>query len=294
MLENAALLGDRRAAEAIINREMAGDPIIRQFALARVARHAGDFSQAARVWSALAEGQSRWASPSKLSLQDTLYMLKLSRDRPSRPARPTPGQARSTPARIWMTAPPSPEEWQRRNRSWAAELVYRDQNVIAAKLMLRAGRASELIATFETPTGLLGVRRGQPLGTCYLQSAAIIASALRDVGRRPEADALLNEADGLIRRAYARGTVPLWFEDDAAGIWALQGKNDQAVGALERALRRGSAHATRTDLLRLEDEPALRPLLGDPKFDAVRSKYDAHLARERLETARALKIAIST
>jgi TolB-like protein/DNA-binding winged helix-turn-helix (wHTH) protein/Flp pilus assembly protein TadD len=292
MLDHVAQLGDRRAAEAVINEGMTDDPMIRQFALARVARLVGDFSEGARGWSALAEGQTRWASPSKLSLQDTLFMLNLSKDRPSRPARPFVGQARVIPARIWITAPPSSAEWQKRNRSWAAELVYRDQNVIAAKLMLRAGRARELAATFDTPTGLLGVRHGQALGTCYLQSAAIVAAALRDVGRRPEADALLREADGLIRRAYARGRVPLWFEDDAAGVWALQGKRAAAVAALERALRRGSVHATRTDLLKLEDEPALLSLRGDPGFEAVRSKYEAHFARERQETARALKIAV--
>ena len=64
-----------------------------------------------------------------------------------------------------------------------------------------------------------------------------------------------------------------------------------AITALERALRRGSTHSTRTDLLRIEDEPALRSLRGDPGFEAVRSKYEAHFARERQETARALKIA---
>jgi hypothetical protein len=290
MVDHMALLGDRRAAEAAITEGMPDDPLIRQFALARVARSVGDFSDAARSWSALSEGQSQWASPSKLSLQDTLFMLNLSKERPSRPARPFAGQGREIPARIWVTAPPSPAEWQRRNRSWAAELVYRDQNVIAAKLMLGAGRARELAATFDSPTGLLGVRHGQALGTCYLQSVAIVAAALSDVGRRPEADALLREADGLIRRAYARGRVPLWFEDDAAGVWALQGKRDEAVAALERALGRGSAHATRTDLISLNDEPALRSLHGYAPFEVVRAKYQAHFAKERRETARALNI----
>ena len=85
--------------------------------------------------------------------------------------------------------------------------------------------------------------------------------------------------------------MPLWFDDDAAGIWALQGKRDQAVDALERARRRGSAHATRTDLLMLADEPALRSLRGYPRFNAVLEKYNAHNAQERAETARILKIA---
>jgi len=80
-----------------------------------------------------------------------------------------------------MAGAPSAAEWQKRNRSSAAELVYRDENVIAAKLMLNAGRANELITTYDGPTGLLGLRRGQVVGTCFLQSAAIVAVALRAV-----------------------------------------------------------------------------------------------------------------
>ena len=291
IVDHSAQMGDRPGAEAAIMRGFGDDPQIQNFALARVAWFSGDFSEAARRWSDLAKGQSQWASPSKLSLENALFALKLSKDRPSRPPRPTVGQSRATPAGIWATAPPSPSEWQRRNRSSAAELVYRDENVIAAKLMLRAGRAKELVATYEGPTGLLGLRPGQSVGTCFLQSAAIIAVALRDVGRHGEAGALLRQSDAAIRAAYRRGPVPLWFDDDAAGIWALQGRSDLAVNALERALRRGSAHATRTDLPKLADEPALRPLRGNPLFKAVLSKYEAHFAKERTETARALHIA---
>jgi hypothetical protein len=191
-----------------------------------------------------------------------------------------------------MAAAPSSAEWLKRNRSWAAELVYRDENVIASKLMLNAGRASELVATYDSPTGLLGLHHGQAVGTCFLQSAAIVAIALRQVGRSDEADQVLRQADTVIRAAYRRGPVPLWLEDDAAGIWALQGKPAMAADALDRALRRGSAHATRTDLPRLQDEPAFRPLRGNPRFEAVRAKYEAHFANERAETARALHIKV--
>ena len=293
MVDHTAIMGDRRGAEAAIKRGMADDPMLQEFALARVAWFSGDFSDAARRWSTLASGQSRWASPSKLSLENALFMLKLSKHPPSFPPRPMIGQARSTPAGVWMTAPPSAAEWQRRNRSSAAELVYRDENVIAAKLMLRAGRARELVATYDSPTGLLGVRHGQPLGSCYLQNSALVALTLRTVGRRDEADAMLRQADAIIQAAYRRGQVPLWFDDDAAGIWALQGKVALAANALNRALSRGSAHATRTDLPQLADEPALGGLRGNPAFEAVRAKYDAHFARERQEVAHALKIPLS-
>jgi TolB-like protein/DNA-binding winged helix-turn-helix (wHTH) protein len=292
LLDATALMGDRPGAEAAIYGGFASDPMLQSFARARLAWFTGDFSDAARRWSVLANSQSQWAGPSRLSLENALFSLNLSKHPPSRPPRPTVGQARSTPARVWMKTPPSPEDWQKRNRSSAAELVYRDENVIAAKLMLNGGRAKELVATYESPTGLLGVRRGQPIGTCFLQSAAIISVALRAAGRAEEADAILRQTDEVIRAAYQRGRVPLWFEDDAAGIWALQGKPEMAIAALDRAYRRGSAHATRTDLPKLEDEPAFRSLRAHPRFEAVRSKYEAHYARERKETARALKISI--
>lgn len=290
MLDNYALVGNRQAAESAIKLGFPDDVMMQNFALARVAWYLGDFSEAARRLSAAPEG-SRWASSSKLGLQNVLFLLKLSNERPSRPPLPIIGQGRNTPVRLWIDAAPSAAEWQQHNRSSSAELVYRDENVIGAKLMLRAGRARELVATYDGPSGLLGVRRGEKVGTCYLANAAVVALALRFAGRGTEADEILREADSAISAAYRNGIVPLWFDDDAAGIWALQGKRGMAITALERALRRGSTHSTRTDLLRIEDEPALRSLRGDPGFEAVRSKYEAHFARERQETARALKIA---
>jgi TolB-like protein/DNA-binding winged helix-turn-helix (wHTH) protein len=292
IVDSYALAGNRAAAQSAINKYFPEDPMIRNFALARVAWFSGDFSEAARRLSAAPEG-SRWASSSKLGLQNVLFMLKLSKDHPSRPPLPVIGTGRNTPVRLWMDAPPSPAEWLRRNRSSAAELVYRDENVLAAKLMLREGRAKELVSTYDSNTGLLGMRRGEKVGTCYLQNAAVVALALRTVGRNDESNEILRQADAAIRAAYAEGVVPTWLDDDAAGIWALQGDKDAAVGALERALRRGSAHATRTDLPKLVDEPALRSLRGYPKFEAVRAKYDAHYARERLETAQVLHIPAS-
>jgi TolB-like protein/DNA-binding winged helix-turn-helix (wHTH) protein/tetratricopeptide (TPR) repeat protein len=290
VLDTMSELGDRAGAAAWVNQAFPQDPLLRSFALARAAYHAGDFSEAARRWSDLAKGQTEWASPSRLSLQNVLLMLRLSNEQPSRPPRPGIGQDSFTPARIWMAAAPPASEWQRRNRSSAAELVYRNENIIAAKLMLNEGRARELVATYDSPAGLLGVRRGLTVGTCFLHNAAIAALALRAVGRRAEANVILAQADTAIRAAYRAGIVPLWFEEDAAGIWAVQGNSGEAIAALDRAVNRGSMHATRTDLLRLQDEPAFRQLRGNPHFDSVLAKYDAHFAKERAETASALHI----
>ena len=278
-------MGDRPAAEAIARRGFPNDPMLQQFALARVAWLFGDFSEAARRWAIVANAPpSQWASSAKLSLEDTLFLLRLSSNPPSRPPLPTVGQFRSG-ARLWMSEPPMPSEWRNRNRSFAAALVNHDLNVVAAKRMLAVGRASELVATYDGPTGLLYMRPGVRVGVCDLHEVVLVALALRGVGRRGEADALLRESEALIRAAYRRGPVPNWFEEDAAAVWAVQGKPGLAIDALRRAFERGYVHAGRTDLPKLEDEPTLRSLRGDPRFEAVRSMHEAHYARERAETA---------
>ena len=287
----ATIMGDRRGAEVVARRGFADDALTQQFALARIAWFSGDISEAARLWSIVSrETGTRWASGSRLSLQDASYMLGLTSTPPDRPPLPSVGSARfGPPARVWMNDPPSPAEWQKRNRSAAAALVYYDENIVAAKRMLNAGRVRELIATYDGPTGLLGIRRGTTLGPCQLDEAAIVAIALRRAGRGAEADRMLRQADTLIRTFYRRGRVPIWFDSDAAGIWAAQGKTKLAIEALDRALRRGSVHAGRTDLPTLAEEPALGGLRSDPRFKAVATRYAAYFAKERQETARALK-----
>jgi hypothetical protein len=285
-------MGNRAGAEEVVRRGFADDKMLQEFALGRVAWLSGDYSEAARRWSIVAKQPSRWSSPAKLSLEDTLFLLKLSPNAPSRPAKPNVGQNRQGP-RVWMDAAPSPSEWQSRNRSAAAALVNHDVNVVAAKRMLASGRANELVSSYFGPAGLLYMKPGVPVGVCDLHEAALVALALRATGRRAEADGLLRQSDTLLRAAYRRGQVPTWFDEDAAAIWAVQGKADQAIEALERSLRRGATHNGRTDLPNLEDEPALQSLRGNPRFTKLLTAYRAHFNRERNETAKALRITVS-
>ena len=187
-----------------------------------------------------------------------------------------------------MSQPPSASEWQNRNRSAAAALVYTDENVVAAKLMLLDGRARELAKTYDSPTGLLGIRRGEPIGALRVRDASIVALALRQVGRSSEANELLGRSDTAIREVYARGDAPMFFDDDAAGIWAVQGRSDLAIEALERSFRRGWVHLGHTDFARLEQEPAFASLRVLPRFQKLQAKYDDQFARERQETIRVL------
>jgi tetratricopeptide (TPR) repeat protein len=279
----AAEMGDRAEAEAVARRGFPNNEIQQHVLLGRLAWILGDFSEAARHWSIVARSNSpRWRDTTRRSMNDALFAVRL---------RTEPGVAVPRPSdqrhlwRIWMDAPPAPPVWQARNRDLIAAEVYRDENHVAAKLMLNAGRTRELAAAYGSAVGLLGLRPGQPPRIDQLSETPVVALALRQAGRTAEADRLLREADAAVRATYRRGRVPFWFDADAAAIWAVQGRADEALAMLERAADRGWTHAGSTDLRNVNDEPAFRALHGLPRFERIRARLDAHYARERAETA---------
>jgi len=188
--------------------------------------------------------------------------------------------------RVRFTTPPTAAVWRSRNRSPIAARIYQKENRVAAKLMLNRGRASELVQTFDSPMGLLGMRPGQRLRGDLLRDAPTVALALRQVGRDDEANRLLRESDAIVREIYRRGPVAFSFDADAAAIWSVQGRQDEALSALERAMQRGWMHISDSDLKDIAAEPAFVSLRGHPRFERIRARIRAHYERERHETAR--------
>lgn len=159
-----------------------------------------------------------------------------------------------------------------------------------AKQLIRAGRAGEVAALYDSRRGLLGLSAHRPHSRLdiLLRNAPVIAAALRAVGRGAEADTLLRRSDAIIADALRRsgGRAPANFHADAAQTWALLGKHDAAIDGLERARRNGwiNADFIAGDLVDdIADEPAFIGLRGDPRFEAIRARMNAHLARERRE-----------
>jgi hypothetical protein len=155
---------------------------------------------------------------------------------------------------------------------------------MAAKLMLQAGRARELAAAYDSPTGLLSLRPNASVRTDQLHEAATVALALRQAGRATDAERLLSQANARVAAAYHQRTVPFALDADVAAIWAVQGRRDQALAMLQRAIRRGWTNSDNTDLSDIANEPAFISLRGEPRFERIRAALAAHLARERAET----------
>lgn len=279
-----AEMGDRAEAEAVAKRGFAGDIINQHILLGRIALTLGDFSEAVRHWSIVVRSKSpRWERVARGNREDVTFALGL-RSQPGPDAPQLSDQRRR--GHVWLNAPPSASAWQVQNRHAIAADVYRDKNHVAAKLMLKAGRAGELIATYDSPVGLLTIRPGPRLRVDQLHEAPVVALALRQAGRAAEAQRLMREADTLARTVYRRNQVPFWFEVDMASIWAVQGKSDQALAMLEHAAGRGWVHTINTDLRDIADEPVFQSLHGQARFNRLRARIAAHLAREREETRR--------
>ena len=279
-----AKLSDRGEAETIARRDIPDKDANLQVLLGRIAWIFADYSEAARRWSIVARSNSpRWSNTAERTLRDTLHVMGF---------RTGPLVDVSTPPstrddwRKLMDAPPAPAVWQRRNRDPFAAAVYRKHNLVAAKLMLNAGRWRELLSTYDSAIGIQALRPGSRLRVDQLSEAPVVALALRAGGRAQEADRLLRQADSLTRAVYRKGKVPFWFDAQSAAIFAVLGKKDDALVTLQRAFDRGWRQNDGADLRDIADEPVWRSLHGDPRFERLRTKIAAHYAREREEMRR--------
>jgi TolB-like protein/tetratricopeptide (TPR) repeat protein len=274
--------GQRSEAEAVATRGFANNQPNLHILLGRIAWIFGDFSEAARHWSITARSNSpRWSPRARIGVADVRMIVGIDPTPPGhKPAFVTVHQRSD----VQVATPPTPSAWQAHNRNAAAADVYRDDNHMAAKLMLKAGRAKELAAAYDRPVGLLSLRADASVRADQLHEAAVVALALRQAGRTADADRLLGKAASRIATVYRQTTRPFQLDADVAAIWAVQGRRDQALSMLERAMRRGWTDSANTDLPDIQDEPAFVSLRGQPRFERIRASLAAHLARERVET----------
>ncbi|MEO7787714.1 MAG: winged helix-turn-helix domain-containing protein [Sphingomicrobium sp.] len=281
-----AEMGDRVGADAIADRADPSDSISQNMFHARIAWLFGDMAQAAKRWTAVATIDSLWRDPARIALSNARFTLSMPGAGPPL-TRAHTAELRGNLGRIWLAKPPSQIVWARQNRSALAATVYAEDNIVAAKMILNAGRGKELLWGYDQPIGLLSVHRDRPLNAWELRTVPLVALALRQGGRPAEADTLLRQADALATLIQSRGRIPFTFAVTAAAVKAVSGDGSQALALLEGAERRGWSHSDVVDLVRLQDEPAFVPIHGQPRFTALVERLDHQLiARERQRALR--------
>jgi DNA-binding SARP family transcriptional activator len=165
------------------------------------------------------------------------------------------------------------------DNDWLDSHVFLD---LAVQRLLAAGRAADVVAAYDMrERGALGLVASDDDRSALIDFAPDVALALRAVGRAPEAEALLTRVDRLVRDAYRAGAVPNWFEARAARLFAVQGRQAEAVAALRRAIARGWRYTPVTPHPDLADVYAFREMRGRPDFAAVRAALLRQLAAQR-------------
>jgi TolB-like protein/DNA-binding winged helix-turn-helix (wHTH) protein/cytochrome c-type biogenesis protein CcmH/NrfG len=276
-VSRAVQMGDLREAQGYIDRMK--DPHPAAMFRMRIAFERGDFSEAARIVSGPIQSSDWRAMPTRrAALGNILHLLGL------------PDRGLFDPEvalfRSEVDGVPSAQEWRSHNATPEDSYVNGVWNQLAVKRLLGAGRGFEVLPYFDGPTGLLGLRPGKSDNvTSMVEAAPLVALVLRQGGRAQEADRLLAEADAAMARIFRQGRVPNAFYAKAAQVWAVQGKRERALAALEQAVARGWLFTGITDLPDLAEEPAFASLRGDPRFERLRARIAAHMAKERRETA---------
>lgn len=109
--------------------------------------------------------------------------------------------------------------------------------------------------------------------------------ALRQLGRRAEADRLLERAIARFNQATRAGYSHPERDVMRAELLLLRGHREEALAALERAAARGWVNQSEP-FIGLSD-PVFDPIRGDVRFRAVAHRIATEVAREQRELAAA-------
>lgn len=150
--------------------------------------------------------------------------------------------------------------------------------------MIKLGRGGMLVDSyrrgFESRQDFLTTLNTHGYPDVVIPSLAI---ALQSSGQAFEAEALLKAIENKVETRVER----LPGDHDAAWqlarIRAAQGRENDAIGLLSRALDQGWLPDGWFYPLDIADDPPFRTLRGDRRFERLRRRILAHIARERAE-----------
>lgn len=290
-------MGDRTQALAIVRQvEIDGTPYQAHVIRSILAHMRGDFSLEARE---LGAARDATADPGRKSTADALrgmvyeqvglaeaaYQIWLRSNIPLKLLPPNSDPLEQVRRGVLPTLAELREHDLRAPAYWR-EMGYMGR---ATKQLINAGRAADVVRLYDAD-GIMRLSHRQLLqqSARMLEDGPVVAAALRSVGRNPDADRLLAALDRQIIDATrrSRGQVPGPFLASAAQTWALLGKRNEALSALEQAIPNGWVYVIEYDdssLADFGDEPAFRSLRGDPRFEAIRARINGNIAHERAE-----------
>jgi TolB-like protein len=188
--------------------------------------------------------------------------------------------------RLWRNQPPSRDEVRAISADPEASWKELPHIHLILRTLINAGRHAEVATLFDRGFRSPEAFMAEPHVSHheFVKTAPLFAIAFRAIGRAAEAEQLLRMADAAIARRLAQGRMARWYHADCAGVWAVQGRHDAALAALERSAALGWVYNRGYDSFAdIGLEPAYAALRGNPRFERLRARFQAHVARERRE-----------
>jgi tetratricopeptide (TPR) repeat protein len=277
-------LGDRRRALQIVSplyRHGKPRDHVRHMIRADLAFRSGDFSRALEEYAAAArsidEASRVWADGGRGSVFYAVGMFD--RARPLVPFK-------SLEQDFELFAGKAPDqadiEVSRKNPVYGWNMS--ERNYFLLRGLVKQRRFADVAALydrrFRSPDEFSRTPRGH---MAFINDSIPVILALREVGRRSEADRIYAIARNEVAKRYRAGPVPNWYDFAAAQLYAVGGDNSAALAALERAVGKGWLSGTGLALRDIADEPAFRSLATAPRFQAIRNRLESLYERERRE-----------
>jgi len=156
--------------------------------------------------------------------------------------------------------------------------------IFASRAAIRLGHAGDLVDKYHR-----GFRSSDDFiatltanGEMHRVSPNLVV-ALIQTGDKAEAGRLLAAADKLASQGLTRSDNDRELMLELARIRAIQRRDREALELISAAVARGWLPDGLETALDLSDEPGFRDLRGNSRFEALRKRILAHIARERAE-----------
>ena len=177
---------------------------------------------------------------------------------------------------------PSVIEISRKHPFYAWNVMERNYHLL--RLLVNRRRFADVAALydrrFKSPEEFLRTPRGR---IAFVNDSIPVVLALREVGRRREADRLYAIVRNEVAKRHRASKVPDWYDVMSAQVYAIGGDDRAALAALERAIRNGWLNRTNLATRDIAHEPAFQSLADAPRFQAIRNRLESLYAKERRE-----------
>lgn len=277
-------IGDRQAAKQLVGQLYRhGQPQahIRHMLRGHFAFQSGDFSRAMEEFTAAGrsvDAASRvWADGGRAAVYQALGMFDEAR-------RLVPYKTLEQDFDLYAKGilDPSVIEISRKHPFYAWNVMERNYHLL--RLLVNRRRFADVAALydrrFKSPEEFLRTPRGH---IAFVNDSIPVVLALREVGRRREADRLYAIVRNEVAKRHRASKVPDWYDVMSAQVYAIGGDDRAALAALERAIRNGWLNRTNLATRDIAHEPAFQSLADAPRFQAIRNRLESLYAKERRE-----------